>query len=161
MKLDKVQDPRGYLEKYSRKELEYLARLEGISDIQPGMPALLMWQFIAQRPPAKWPIPIRQKFGPSAEQLRVPPYDTWKNSQYGERQAQSEPTITEVNATDDLAKQWAAENATQTEPIPDKPAKRVPKIALLRRECKTRGIKWARTDKAVDLEAKLNGENTP
>jgi len=157
-----TEDPRGYLEKLSRKELEYTAKFYGIADVKQGMPAQLMRQLIAQANPPKIPIPIRQNIGTYAEPLRVPPYDIWKHTQFGQpKEAQPVQEISEVNAIDDLARQWEQESARppMVEQVSDVPAKRIPKIVLLRRECKARGIKWERTDKAADLEAKLNGQD--
>ena len=163
MRLDKTDDPRGFLEKLSRKELEYTAQFYGIESVKPGMPAELMRPLIAQANPPRIPTPVRQKIGMYAEQLRVPPYDIWKHTQFGEQApvVQETEKAEEVDALADLKKQWEVESQTPAvEEKPATPAKKIPKIVLLRRECKARGIKWERTDKAVDLEAKLNGENT-
>jgi phage shock protein A len=64
--------------------------------------------------------------------------------------AQPEQKVDTVNATDDLMRQWA----TQTPQAPQKPRN---EIVELRKECKQRGIKMARTDKIADLRAKLDG----
>lgn len=155
MQLHKVNDPRGYLEKLSRKELEYTAQYYKIEDVRAGMPAPLMRDIIAKANPPKIPVPIRQKIGMYAEHLRVPPYDIWKHTQFGEPTPKTQEEKGEtVDATADLARQWETESAPE-------PEKRVPRIVKLRQECKAKGIPWKKTDKMVDLEAKLNGENTP
>ena len=170
MRLDKTDDPRGFLEKLSRKELEYTAQFYGIESVKPGMPAELMRPLIAQANPPRIPTPVRQKIGMYAEQLRVPPYDIWKHTQFGEQApvVQEPEKAEEVDALADLKRQWESELNHLHDPVKsDEPSvpsvkkkKKIPKIVLLRRECKAKGIKWERTDKAVDLEAKLNGENT-
>lgn len=165
MHLDKIQDPRGKLEKLSRKELEYLGRYEGRTDIQPGMPRLLMLRLFQQQPPAKVPHPQRAQLG-EERRLVVPPYDTWARAAFGEPPAQAiqQETVLETDMMADLAKQWEDEKKQPAPPVnvvaePVGDGWDAMKIWELRRACKERGIPFSRSDKMVVLKEKLRGQN--
>lgn len=148
MQLNKIQDYRSPLHKLTRKELEYLARKEGRTDVVPGMPADLMRLQFESRPPSSLPRPMRGHLGSSGE-LRIPSYDNWLRVAFGNAPSQqiTEQPVHEVTAANDLKRQW--ESQQKTEPLT---------ITELRQECKRRGIDIARTDKMTDLRAKLDGE---
>lgn len=149
MQLAKIQDQRSPLHRLTRKELEYLARKEGRDDVRPGMPADLMRQQFATRPPSALPRPMRGHLG-TLRQLRIPRYEEWLRVAFSSTPIAEpvEEKVEEVNASDDLKRQWEA----QQTPMPET-------ITQLRQECKRRGIKIKRTDKMADLRAKLHGEN--
>lgn len=64
----------------------------------------------------------------------------------------------EIDAAADLMRQVMGTPPAPA-PEPEAPRKGVAAIAELRKECKRRGIKTARTDKLADLRAKLNGKD--
>lgn len=103
--LKRVEDPRHILEKYSRKELEYLARFEGVEELDPAMPVDLMRDIFRRSPPRQWPNPVMATFGAFAGRRRTPPYEQWRNVAFGTVQQQL-PEIQEVDALANLKEQW-------------------------------------------------------
>ena len=145
MQLNKIQDQRSPIQRLTRKELEYLARKEGRDDIIPGMPVELMRQKFLLQPPASVPRPMRAHLG-AYKALRNPPYEEWLRVAFMKApDPEPEVEVREVNAMEDLERQWKAQQP-QT-------------MGELRSECKKRGIKIKRTDKMDDLRAKLDGQN--
>lgn len=104
--LRSVDDPRGVLEKYSRKELEYLARFEGVQELDPAMPVDLMRDIFRRKPPRQWPRPMLASIGTFAGRRVTPPYDQWINRAFGQQSAMPLPEIKEVNALDVLREDW-------------------------------------------------------
>ena len=154
MQLNKIEDPRDMLNKLSRKELEYLGRLEG-RDFAPGMPAELMKARFRSEPPSRMPQPMRGTLGSQAR-LIVPKFEIWEKVAFGERPpVEQKQEIREVDALSDLEEQWLKEAKPQAVVNDYK----LPPIVKLRRECKERGIPWKNTDKVADLEARIHGQN--
>lgn len=132
MQLQKIIDPRDNLEKLRRTELYRLAKSEGLSDIEPGMPAILMRRMLRDRGIRDVPDPNRPLGGVS-------------NIEHLQKEIEEEPV-----RADDLLK-----SAYETDKLAQMP------FFALRRLCKDRGIAFSRTDKKPVLIGKLNGENTP
>jgi hypothetical protein len=160
MQLLSIDDPRNALEKATRKELELFARERGVTQIDPRMPAILMRKILR----AAGQTDIASVF----PQIRTRTAGQQMGVNAGKRGG---PSISgsEIDAADLLAAEWQHEAKKQglvqapalaTEPAPA-PASHKPsnEMAELRAECKRRGIKAKRTDKLVDLRAKLDGEN--
>ena len=149
MQLNKIQDPRDALSKARRIQLSRFAEARGIAEIQPTMPAELMRQILRGK-------------GITTIGVVAPPLGG-QNIETGTDGDQSGGV--EVNATADLAKQWAAQQAaealetTEPDPIQKSPPKVYNEMNDLRAQCKERGIKCARTDKIADLRKKLDGAN--
>lgn len=138
--LNKIFDPRDNLEKARRKELENFAKANGISDVRPGMPAPLMRKILRQMGLTGIPVP-RHRF------LGGPPDMAVQNRPDQNRIEPQNAKGEEIDATALLEREWS------------KPDFNSMSIIELRRECKSRGIKLARTDKMTDMVRKLNGQN--
>lgn len=151
--LKSIQDARSYIDKMSRKELEYLARYEKRDDIVDGMPAELIKLRFQAVPPANPPRPIRAQLG-SQQRLVVPPYEQWVKYAYSQEVAPApeEQAVEEVTAASDLEKQWLADQQKTTD-------FNALTFQKLRQECKARGIKFKRTDKKAVLVEKLDGQD--
>ena len=111
--LKHIEDPRSPLEKFSRKELEYLARFEGRDDIDPAMPVDLMREAFRARPPRQWPRPVLSSIGMNAGRRVTPPYERWKDVAFGQVSAPQPVEIQEINALENLKEQWGQEKAPQ------------------------------------------------
>lgn len=109
-----IDDPRGPLEKYSRKELEYLARYEGRQEVDPRMPVELMREHFRGRPPRMWPRPMFAGLGMTAGRRATPPYEQWCQAAFGREVPLPEPEIMEVNALDVVKADWERESGHQT-----------------------------------------------
>lgn len=150
MQLNKIQDPRDALSKARKIQISRYAAANGIADIKPEMPAELMRQILRGKGITN--------IGAQVQPLGGAQVETGNAEQ---------SAGVEVNATADLAKQWAAQQGPVAEEVaaevetPEKPQK--PKVYNemndLRAQCKARGIKCARTDKVADLRKKLDGED--
>lgn len=136
LQLSKTYDPRDQLEKARRKELERFAEANEVKDIVPGMPAALMRNILRARGLTRIDIPQRV-LGQNQVGSAPPPVVAESDGQT-------------LSADDDLMRQW------QTT---EKPKSGSTEMRELRSECKKRGIKMKRTDKLVDLRAKIHGEN--
>ena len=150
--LNKITDRRTPLQKYTRKELQYMAQVEGREDIDPAMPADLMRRKFMEHPPAMWPRPMSGTLGMHFD-LKIPPFDKWRQIAYGQSPTSTEPKEDEVRQAtveDDLAAQWEA----QQKPVLD--YSEMP-FYQLKKECKRMGIPFKRTDKKKDLLEKLTG----
>lgn len=183
MLLNKITDPRDNLEKARLKELIVFAHKQGVTGIQPTMPAQLVRRILRVKGLVDITIPDRPLGG-----IKI-----------GDGPVQSTPDNTvEVMAEDDLMKQWLRDQGNHVkaapatpevadlaeeiegtlDKLPDleamdalydaslaedkpKPKRGINEITRLRQECKARGIKMKRTDKMSDLRAKLDGTDTP
>lgn len=132
--LDKVHDPRDHLERAHRKELENFAKAHNITEIIPGMPAVVMRKIL--RGKGINDIGVRRTLGFTHN--HVP-------------QAQQEATQT-LDATDALMAEWEGKKESPM----DYTSMHIGKIKKM---CKERGIKQSPSDKKIDLIRKLNGEN--
>lgn len=148
MHLLKIQDDRDNLEKARRKELENFAREQGVTEIQPTMPARLMRRILRQKGLVDITIPSRPLGHiPGAPDTIANPPDSGN--------------AVEAMADDDLMRQWAATSGEQAVAPQEKPApgSGLAEMTRLRKECKRLGIKMSRTDTMIDLKAKLDGQD--
>ena len=124
-----IEDPRDKLEKMTRWELYRWAAMNNVAEVKEPMPADLACTILRGRglvnPPMEFP-PLGVAPGaPSTPQVH---------------------NVAEVDAVADLAKQYAAEQATKNMSFNE-----------IRSELKRRGVKFKRTDRMEDLKALLNG----
>jgi hypothetical protein len=161
MQLSIIVDPRDTLDKARRSELARYAVINGVEEIKPTMPAMLMRKILRSRGLVNPSIPVR-KLG------------AMNTSATGlvENAPASEPEgkIEQVSATDDMMEQWLEEEKQAVE-VKDEnevpalaaptPAKAIVNMTIneLRKACQARGIKLARRDNMITLRAKLNGED--
>lgn len=139
LQLNKLYDPRTPLQKARRKELERFARLNGVEEVKPGMPAPLMRKILEGK--GLTGIPVTRYLGG--------PPDMHAN---GRAVTQFEPQQ-EVEVKDELSiltEAWEKESMDYSSLS----------ITELRKMCKSRGVKLKRTDKMVDMVRKLNGQDT-
>lgn len=141
--LRSIDDPRDALEKARLPELLKFAADNGVEiPAQFQDKAIIIRQLLRQRGLTRIKIPARVLGMPNAGDPVVP-----------------DGPVNEVNFAEDLMRQVMAAPAP---PPPAPPARSgVSEIAELRKECKRRGIKTARTDKLADLRARLNGKQDP
>jgi len=139
MQLLSITDPRDNLEKANRDELARFAREKGISEIKDEMPAILMRKILRGRGLVNIAVPNRP----------LGFYEGGKN--YG-GEAITDTQISSVNSDDVLEQGW------QHEQKPEVVSPNDMGIRELRKECKRRNIRMARTDNIQSLRAKLNGE---
>lgn len=162
MQLNRVQDPRDFLDRATRKELERFARARGIQEIECGMPAPLMREILRRR----GVVDITSHF-PYLRGRTIGQLNGVNKEQYQGR-AQSEPSAQEVSAIDDLMRQWKAQKGEQEQP-PGIPLQDAPRdysnlrMHELRTIAKANGLKFGRGTKAAEIRAKLEaisrGEN--
>jgi len=139
--LKEIIDPRGIFEKFTRKELEYLARLESREDIDPEMPAQLMRARFQNNPPARMPRPMRATLG-AFRRLVIPPYEDWCKAAFVAMEAPvPQQEIPETDALSDLEKQYKS----------SKPKK----MHELKAEAKKLGVKQSNKDTKAILEQKI------
>lgn len=139
--LKTIDDPRDALEKARLPELLKFAAEQGV-EIPPAFQdkAIIIRQLLRQRGLTRISIPPRVLGMPNAREAAAP-----------------DAPATEIDAVEDLMRQVMAAPPAP----PATPETKVPLIVTLRRECKARGIKFERTDKASDLRAKLDGKQDP
>ena len=144
--LKSIDDPRDRLDKAYRHELARFAAAQGVAEIVPNMPAILMRDILRRRGLTNINIPPRPLGQPQGNNSVVPG-------------VQSNVPMTDAAA--DLAKQWEAQQKQEVVG-PEKP-KRKHEFNDIRAECKKLGIKFSRRDNLKTLKAKLadHGENTP
>lgn len=138
--LKQITDPRDSLDRANRKELYDFAVQQGVTEIPPGMPALLQRRILRAKGFTRIDIPLRV--------LGMHPMAALKPSPPAADPAEMKGRI--VDTEDDLLEQYRQ---------PAAQPKHLNEINELRHECKRLGIKTARTDKKPDLRAKLNGQN--
>ena len=142
--LHSITDPRDNLMKARRIELYRFAREKGVTEIVENMPGELMRDILRSKGITNIAVPSRQLGTP--EQMVTTP----TSHRDGTTEIKQPDKIVEVSAIADLKRQW------QQNQEPKQPSEMT--ITELRKECKRRGIKMARTDNMVTLKAKLNGE---
>lgn len=134
-------DPRGSLERARRLELYRFATENGVSEIKDTMPADLMRSILRGKGLTNIAVP-RRELG-----AMQPTFTTPNSHRSGQPQPRQPDVIATVDATADLARQWAQQEAAKS--VSDMT------ITELRKECKRRGIKMARTDTMTILKDKL------
>jgi hypothetical protein len=133
MILNKIEDPRDNLEKAHRLELVRFAHAQGVSDVNENMPAMLIRRVLRMK---------------GLTRITIPPRSLGQQSQPG-----SVPTtdqkVPEVNAEDDLMRQFKAQSQPTT----------LPNLGIneLRAKCKELGIKLTRKDNMISMRAKIEG----
>lgn len=151
MLLNRIDDPRDNLEKAHRLELVKFAHAQGVTEITEHMPAILIRRMLRAK---------------GLTNIRIPP------RALGQQAGTSAPNgsqqeVPSIDAADDLARQFAAEQAAARhagklarEPIRKRLVER-PKseINKLRDICKERGIKMERRDRMPDLKAKIEAHS--
>ena len=152
MQLLNIIDPRDNLEKAKRRELLDFAHAHGLNHLTSEMPAILI---------------RKQLRAHGLTNIKVPSRPLGKVETSGSLtadQAVSDENIVSIDAADDLARQYGLE-PIEEKPIEEPKAKPMPKNtniitehANLKKECKARGIKIARTDTREMLKAKLGGK---
>ena len=144
--LQKNTDPRSPLDRIRRIDLERYAAKNGIDQIKPGMPAVLMRRILKDMGVTDIDAP-KEVLGKNshASQAAIP--------------AETEADYT-INADDALMAQW--ESGTMKPPSIDDMIDGM-KIWELRAACKANGVEIKQKDKGETmrekLKAKLNGEN--
>ena len=141
MEVLEIVDPRDPLEKATRDQLVSYAHDNGQIDIVEQMPAILIRKLLRQRGLTKIPVPDR-KLGMGPD-----PYGA----------AAENPDIPVMNADDALIEQFKTikdNPLPYVETDPDKMS-----MTELRKACKAKGIKMARTDNLHTLRDKLRVEN--
>lgn len=161
MQLLSIQDPRDNLAKARRKELERFAAENGVNEIDPRMPADLMRKILRQKGLVNIQPPHRPLGAPADAGASASPVVS--NGQ----------KVDEVDADSDLMRQWqqdmsqspvapaSAQKAAPTSNEAPGPDDKPETITDLRKACKARGIKMARTDNMATLRAKLDGADAP
>ena len=157
MYLNKIDDPRDSLERANKRELVNFAKANGFDNITYEMPAIFIRKFLRSQGVTNIRIPERP--------LGSPPK---RDMDFATQAPAVEDEVAQVNAEDDLAKQFGLEIPKPKPPAPEPKerhvapnAKIVGNINALRSACKQWGIKVARTDTVEILEAKLGGKVAP
>lgn len=149
MLLKRIDDPRDTLEKATRYELWKFALARGVNDIEQEMPADLMRKVLRARNVTDihvhFPNLLHRKIGMQRGVNATPTV------------ADAVVPAAQVDASDDLMRQWKEQKVRDAQP--PGPPKTYNEMAELRKECRRRGIKLARTDKIGDLRAKLEVPN--
>lgn len=140
--LKRIDDPRDALDKARHIELVAFVRANGILDITPDMPAILIRRRLRAKGIRRIPIPERP--------LGVVT---------GQTITDTAPTGIESDAADDLERQFKAT------PKPVAQDKKLSQMSIneLRAHGKKLGIKWSRRDNMITMrekiEAQQSGEN--
>jgi hypothetical protein len=146
--LQRIDDPRDNLDKALPDELYFFAKSKGIANINRAEPADLMRHKLRVAGFIDIPIPNRVLGQPT----------DWRNEWSTGSKDDPRPSITAAQL---LQKQWDDQQGkTNSAPIPQKnPVSELMvdrmSIQELRRECRNRGIKLARTDNLKTLREKL------
>lgn len=155
MQLNRIDDPRDSLSKARRSELIAYARANGVKEIDPNMPAILMREILR---------------GKGLTRIKIPNRPLGAIGQTGALPDHPLTSGVEADATADLARQWAQQSA----PAPAAPAaapatsardKPLADMGIneLRKVCQDLGIKLGRTDNMKSMrehiEAHRNGQN--
>ena len=141
--LKSIDDPRDRLDKAHRIELIRFAQQNGVSEIDPEMPAILMRDILRRKGLTNIQVPNRMLGQTARRDAAVISV------------AQSNVPLTDAAA--DLAKQWQAQKQTPVE----KPAKRVNEFVEIRSKLKKMGVTFRRNNTMQELKAKLaeHGKN--
>ena len=185
MFLNKIEDPRDNLEKARRPELIEFAKVNGIAELtiagirasvdHPAVGAILLREALRARGLTQIPSPNRKLGAQNQPNVRPMYQNGLAVPRAAPRQQPDQPTIAQVNATADLARQFLTEQAIPLpQPIkPARPPKYPPrlvqrpksKINQMRDYCKEHGIKMDRRDRMPDLERKIeahkSGQDAP
>lgn len=137
MQLNRIDDPRDPLSKARRSELVKYARANGIKEIDPDMPALLMRDILRRRGLTRPPIPNR----PLGAQVQNGLPAIAAGAQQGG---------VEADALADLARQYQQQRQPPPPLAPGKSG-----INELRAECKRLGIKLSRRDNMNSMREKI------
>jgi hypothetical protein len=142
MLLKSIEDPRGPLQKARLSELQRFAKEEGVQ-YHPEMGAEEIRQILIAAGKTNISVPPRL-----LGQFQQNPTPT--SHRFNQTPVPQKPVET-VSWAADLARQRAQEikDAAPSEMT----------ITQVRQACKAKGIKISRTDKLVDLKAKLNGQD--
>lgn len=163
MQILKVQDPRDTLEKARRPELVKFAEQHRVAEIDPAMPATLMRKILRSKGLTSITIPNRQLGQISGTRINT-------KSPVKEAQAASgsnePPKVVEVDADEDLLRQWKAQQAeVYIPPQPEGKRRRGPErvevepegpyetwpMHALRKFAKRRGIVVPRRSRGPDV----------
>ena len=165
MQLNRITDPRGFLERATRKELELFAKARGVMEIECGMPAPLMREILRRRGVTD----IENHF-PYLRGRQLGQANGVNQSKWAGQASGHQPSGREVSAVDDLMRQWNEQKkAAAAVPetyygvvSPEEPGDQFAGLKMheLRTECKKRNIAFTRSDKADTLRARLNGKDT-
>lgn len=135
----RVEDPRDRLEKATRLELWRFAQENGVNEITPEMPAMLMRPILRRRGLTNISVPRRELGSPRGSAVS-------NNSTVAASQA---------DATADLARQWQQEKIRKE----DEKATEEMSFMDLRKALKAKGVKFSRRDNMQTLREKWRGEN--
>jgi hypothetical protein len=150
MQLNKIQDPRRNIEKARRHELVLFAKAHGVKEIKPDMPATLIRKILTSK--GLTDIRITQRtLGQNHTLITGIQPSSPKKPKKGEDHGYRD-TVETIDADEDLMRQYEAEHAANVVTAVDDMT-----IQQLRAECKKRGIKSHRSQKADDLREILNG----
>lgn len=142
-------DPRNPWDRARRIEIVRYAKEQGIAEIDEQMPKDLMVRRLTALGVPPPSVPPRMIGIPDARTGDTSPDSHRFTAQ------QSQPTeLAVLDAADVLERDWQAQRVKPAEVN----AKPVNEITELRKECKRRGIKLARTDNKITLKAKLSGQ---
>lgn len=144
MILNRIEDSRDALAKATRHELAQFAKANNVAEIDPEMPALLMREILRRRGLTNIKIPNRQLGAPPPR-----PGD-------GQGETMAGRSGPEVDAVDDLARQWAEQKAASghVEREPEKPLADM-NINELRKICGGLGIALSRRDNMKTMREKI------
>jgi hypothetical protein len=108
MQILKVQDPRNTLDRARRSELAAFAKANGVKEIVPTMPATLMRKILRSKGLTNIVIPNRQLGQVSPTKIDLKGAQRKSDNGHSRRQ-QSEENVVEVDAEEDLMRQWLAQ----------------------------------------------------
>ena len=138
MFLNKIDDPRDQLERARRFELFKFAKANNVNEITEGMPAIIMRKILR---------------GKGLTRIAIPPRPLGMQSG-GTAPATATPqNVNEIDAADDLMRQYAQESKPAEKPVSEMDIKE------LRSAAKARGVKLERTDNMAKIREKLSGKN--
>lgn len=144
MILNKIDDPRDNLEKARRPELVRFAQSKGLHNITEAMPAILIRRELRSR---------------GLTNIQIPRRVLGSQNQNGATMPAAMPAdqkVVEVNAEDDLARQFRQQPPPPSEERPRRLVERPrQEINVLRDTCKRLGIKMGRRDNLDSLKAKI------
>ena len=130
----RVDDPRDRIEKATRRELYLFAVANGVTEIQPHMPAMLMRPILRRRGLTNINLPPRELGNPRGAAVTN----------------NSAVTADVADVTADLAKQWQQEQAREEQSA----AADSMSFNELKSALKARGVKLSRKDTFEDLKDK-------
>lgn len=149
MILNKIEDPRDNLEKARLWELEAFAAANRVTEVRPGMPAILIRKILRSK---------------GVTRIRIPPRQLGALNGGGAPLPTGDEKVVEADASDDLMRQWLQQQAAPPPaaipPAPEPVAlDETTDINVLRRMCQARDIKMSRRDRRPDLIAKIRAHD--